>query len=318
MLANYISLDLVDKLNKKEIIEGKISSVFPTLFTVITNDGDLIYFLNNKKYIAPMSIVLEDLGSFKDFNLSTDTRVKFENKYIMIEANRIEIELDCAESWNPEIELQVKETSEDIIDKNLSLIEEGVYKHGKYEGFAPLIYNIGEYIDELKPFTDHKIHNNLYSSVISGKIIEFIFDIINDNLKNISKDVSNFIGYGPGVTPSSDDFLCGFMIALMYLGKYYGLDLSKIYEFNENLISDIDLDKRQMSHNLLYHYSKGESQKMVKSLINNLIYEKEREETCKTIRETICFGDISGTDMICGVYIGSRIIRMNDFQKKFI
>ena len=318
MLANYISLDLIDKLREKKIIEGKISSVLPTLFTVITDDGDLIYFLNNKKYIAPMSIVLEDLGSFKDFNLSRDTKVKFENKYIMIDSHRIEIELDCAQSWNPEMELLLKETSEDIIDKNLSLIEEGVYKHGKYEGFAPLIYNIGDYIEELKSFTDLKIHNNLYSSFISERIIEFVFDVVNNDIDHISKDVCQFIGFGPGITPSSDDFLCGFMIALIYLGKYYDLDLSKVCKFNEDLISQIDLDKKLMSHNLLFHYSKGDSQKMIKNLINSLIYEPTREETCKHIREAISFGDISGTDMVCGVYIGTRIIRLDSFKKNFI
>lgn len=318
MLANYISLDLIDKLKKGEIIEGYISSVLPTLFTVITNDDELIYFLNNKKYIAPMSIVLEDLGSFKDFNLSTDTKVKFENKYIMIDSHRIEIELDHAQSWNPEMELLLKETSEDIIDKNLCLIEEGVYKHGKYEGFAPLIYNIGEYIEELKSFTDLKIHNNLYSSFISERIIEFIFDLVNNETKNISKYVSEFIGFGPGITPSSDDFLCGFMISLIYLGKFYDLDLAKICQFNQNLISQIDLDKRKMSHNLLFHYSKGNSQKMIKNLINSLIYETERDNTCKSIRETISFGDISGTDMVCGVYIGTRIIRLEEFKNNFI
>ena len=154
MQANYISLDLSEKLQKGQISEGYISNVFSSLFTVVTDDKELIYFLNNKKYMAPMSMVLEDLGSFKDFNLSTNTKVLFENSHITIDGHKIDIETKKAKAWNPCVELLLKDTSESMVDNNLLIIEEGVYKHGKYEGFAPLIFNIGEYIDELKSFSD--------------------------------------------------------------------------------------------------------------------------------------------------------------------
>ena len=318
MQANYISLDLSEKLERGEIIQGYISSVFSSLFTVITDDKELIYFLNNKKYIAPMSIVLEDLGSFKDFNLSSDTKVLFDHTHIMIDAHKIDIETQKAKAWNPGIELLLKETSEDIIDNNLLIIEEGIYKHGKYEGFAPLIFNIGDYIEELKSFSDFQIHNNLYSSFISEKIIEFIFDMVNDKLDDLPTYVCEFIGFGPGITPSSDDFLCGFMIAIIYFADYYDLALDKAYSFNEKLLSEIELDKRKISHDLLDHYSKGYGQKMVKNLLNSIMYETEKEKICQHIRQTISFGDISGTDMICGIYLGIRLIRSEKFKENFI
>lgn len=318
MQANYISLDLSEKLQKGQISEGYISNVFSSLFTVVTDDKELIYFLNNKKYMAPMSMVLEDLGSFKDFNLSTNTKVLFENSHITIDGHKIDIETKKAKAWNPCVELLLKDTSESMVDNNLLIIEEGVYKHGKYEGFAPLIFNIGEYIDELKSFSDLNIHNNLYSSFISEKIIEFIFDLVHDNTGNLPSTVAEFIGFGPGITPSSDDFLCGFMVSLIYFAKYYDLDLEKVYRFNTRLLSEIDLDKRNISHNLLFHYSKGKDQRMVKNLINSIMYETEKEKLCQHIRETISFGDISGTDMICGIYLGARLIRGESFKKNFI
>lgn len=317
MQANYVSLDLIEKLEVDELTCGYISSVYPTLFTVITEENELIYFLNNKKYIAPMSVVLEDLCSFEDLNLTPDTKVIFEKNNIIIDSHKIEIGLDSAETWDPKIELLLLDSSEELIDQNLLIVEEGVFKHGKYEGFAPLIYNIGDYIDELKTISNIKIHNNLYSSFISEKIIEFVFEIVNDDWEHISETTSEFLGFGPGLTPSSDDFLCGFMISWIYMGEYYNLDLEKIYDFNKTLLDDVVLDREEMSHNLLSHYSKGKTQKMIKQFINSMLYETDSEEMCQSMREAISFGDISGTDIVCGIYLGTRIIRLERIKRKF-
>lgn len=318
MQANYVSRDLMYKLEQGRLTEGYISSVFSTLFTVITQENELIYFLNNKKYMAPMSVVLEDLGSFQDLNLTPDTRVIFEDEKIIIDSYDIEIDLEITELWNPDIELLSNQTSEDLIENNLMIVEEGVYKHGKYEGFAPLIFNIGQYIEELKPLSNFNIHNNLYSSFISEKVIEFVFEIVNDDMDNIGKTTAEFLGFGPGITPSSDDFLCGFMISLIYCGTYYKLDLEKIYKFNEILLSEMELDREEMSHDLLVHYSKGKCQNMVKNLINSILFETDKEELCQSIRETISFGDISGTDIVCGIYFGARLIKNKNIKKLFI
>lgn len=318
MQSNYISLDLLEKLENAEIIEGYISSVRNALFTVLSDKGELIYFLNNKKYMSPMSIVLEDLGSFKDFNLTQDTKVLINKTNILIDSHKIEIEISGAKSWNPKVELLLLATDEYIIEKNLLITEESVYKHGKYEGFAPLIFNIGEYIEELKSLSGFKIHNNLYSSFIFGKIVEFLYGLINNNGRDASKHVSEFLGFGPGLTPSSDDFLCGFMSAITYFSEYYSLDSLKTFEFNKGLLCDAELDKSEISHSLLTYYSKGKSQKMIKNLINSIIYEKDSEEMIKSVRESISFGDISGTDMVCGVYIGTRLIMNEKFRDNFI
>ena len=318
MQANYMSRDLIDKLKQGKLTEGYISSVFSTLFTVLTQEGELIYFLNNKKYMSPMSIVVEDLGSFKDLNLTPDTKVIFEQDKISIDSHKIEIELDDAETWSSDIELLSSKTTERLIDSNLKIIEESVYKHGKYEGFAPLIFNIGQYIDELKPLSDLTINNNVYSSFISEKIIEFVFEIVNDDMEHIGKTSSEFLGFGPGLTPSSDDFLCGFMIALVYFGTYYKLDLEKIYKFNQILLSETEMDKEEISHDLLKHYAEGRSQKMIKILVNSVLFEEDEEEMCQSIRETISYGDISGTDMVCGVYVGGRLIKNESIKKFFV
>ena len=318
MQSNYISLDLIEKLDNGETIEGFVSSVHNTLFTVMTDQDELIYFLNNKRYMSPMSIVLEDLGSFKDFNLTQDTKVSINKTNILIDSHKIEIELSGAKSWNPQLELLILDTDESIIDKNLLTTEESVYKHGKHEGFAPLIFNIGEYIEELKSLSSFKIHNNLYSSFIFGKVIEFLYDLINNNGRDASKHVSEFIGFGPGLTPSSDDFLCGFMSSITYFSEYYGLDSEKALEFNKRLLGDVELNNSEISHSLLNHYSSGKSQKMIKNLINSIIYERDSEEMTQSVKEAISFGDISGTDMVCGIYIGTRLIRSEKFKKNFI
>ena len=318
MQANYMCIDLMNRLDSNNQLEGNISSVYKCLFTVITEEDDLIYFLNNKKYIAPMSVVLEDIGSFKDLNLTQDTNFIFKKYKITIDSHKIEIEIDNCLPWDASPSLPSKETSEEIIKNNLLTLEEGIFKHGKHEGIAPLIFNIGEYIEELKPLSEMNIHNNLYSSFISNRIIEFIFEIVDKDIGNISNTVKEFIGFGPGVTPSSDDFLCGFMNSLVYIGMYYNLDLEKIYELNKDMISKVEINKEEISHDLIISSAEGKAQKMIINLIHSVMYEEDREEVCQSIREAISFGDMSGTDMVCGIYLGIRLVTNKNIRDMFI
>lgn len=317
MQASYMCKNLMERLDNGEPLEGHISSVFKSLFTVITDEDELIYFLNNKKYIAPNSVVLEDIDTFKDLNLTQDTKVIFNKDKIVIDSHKIEIELDNCQPWDPTPCLLDRESSNTIITENLLTVEECIFKHGKYEGIAPLVFNIGNYIEELRPLSDLDIHNNLYSSFISNKIIDFIYEIMDNDITHISISVEEFIGFGPGVTPSSDDFLCGFMNALVYFGIYYNLDIDKIYEFNKNMISRIDIDSQDISHDLLLHSTKGEAQKMIVNLIQSILYESDAEEVCQSVREAISFGDMSGTDMVCGVYLGTRVLGNEKVKKLF-
>lgn len=318
MQANYMCINLKNKLDKSEQIEGYISYVSNSIFTVLTEENDLIYFLNNKKYISPMSIVLEDIGSFKDLNLSTDTKVMFDKDKIIIDSHKIDIELENCLTWNSNPRLLSQKSTEKIISNNLLIIEEGIFKYGKHEGIAPVIFNIGEYIEELKSLSDMKIHNNLYSSFISNKIIEFMFRIVNKDIENISITTKNFIGFGPGITPSSDDFLCGFMTSIVYFGMYYDLDLEKIYDLNKDMISEIEINEEEISHNLLKHCVKGNTQKMITNLMLSIIYESDEEEVSQSLREAISFGDMSGTDMVCGIYLGIRLMVNENIRQMFI
>ncbi|KNF09619.1 protein of unknown function DUF2877 [Gottschalkia purinilytica] len=317
MQATYICSQLKDKIEEKGTLNGYISSVYRGIFTVVTEDEDLIYFLGSHKYIAPMSIVINDVSNFQDLNLLYNTKVTFTNKEIVLESAGLSIDLDGAEVWNPRPLLLSSESSERTIMNNLLILEEGIFNYGKHEGIAPLMFSIGDYIDEFKSLSNIKIHNNLYSSFIFNKVMDFLSKIVINDINNISMDTKEIIGFGPGMTPSSDDFLCGFMTTLVYMGIHYNLNMSRIYNLNREIIRDMEFDIEQISHSMLMHSSNGMTQEIIKKIIKDIIYSEDKEELLESIKDVVGFGDISGTDILCGIYIGFRTMVNNNIRKFF-
>ena len=70
---------------------------------------------------------------------------------------------------------------------------------------------------------------------IKDRVVGFVKALIDADFErcvDISKEI---IGFGPGLTPAMDDFICGLMICITYMANYYGIDADRVRFLNQRI-----------------------------------------------------------------------------------
>lgn len=116
------------------------------------------------------------------------------------------------------------------------------------------------------------------------------------------------MGFGAGLTPAMDDFLSGLMIANIYINHYLESNLDNVNKINYEIIKDMDKITTFVSEEMLKSSSKGEANEDIRNLMLGLVGTSTKEEFIKLTIKVADLGHSSGTDILCGIYIGSYII----------
>ena len=86
------------------------------------------------------------------------------------------------------------------------------------------------------------------------------------------------------------------------------LNIKKIYEFNNKLITKSINKTTKVSSEMLKHSAKGEVSGGIKQLMITLLSKDDDEKLTYDLKKVISFGETSGSDTAFGLYIGSAII----------
>lgn len=311
-----ICMKVKRKIDKDEKLKGQVHSVFSRSCNIITSDDELITILSYKKSMAPMSILIK-LDSFKKLEIMQGMEVRFSKKFIWFDELNLNLDISKAKIFDPKVDFEYLRASEREVYKRLSNFEDCIYKYGKVEGVAPLIFNLGGYFENLSTFLYRKIPLNQYGVFIINRFVNFINLVIKNDIRDISEATKQIIGFGPGLTPAIDDFISGLMISFVYLSDYFRLDITKIYGLNSEIIKEINNRTTKISEEILKHSSVGEASETVKKFIISILSHSTEEEFFKRLMDVLEYGDTSGTDILCGIYIGFRIM-FNDENRRLL
>jgi hypothetical protein len=319
MKMKYMDSSLKQCIETRGKLKGKIAEISNDCLAVLA-EGNLIYLLKDESYLSPMSVILNAGESFKGAGLSVNDEIMIDEECIKIGSYKQEIATQGVEIR------QIKEVAElccsdkscdSTFIRNLIVLEDCIYTNGKHEGIAPVVFEIGEYINGLENYLDIEMHNNLYTSCILDKMISFMQRLVDGDIEEIWSFSNPIIGLGPGITPSSNDFLCGFMNTLVYASEFFRLDLIKAYRFNEELLLNLEYDQNKISHYMMRSSIYGKTQKAVIEVVKKL-YSAEESDFRKAVKTLINFGDITGTDMLCGIYLAYRTLQSEKFRENLI
>ena len=137
--------------------------------------------------------------------------------------------------------------------------------------------------------------NDPFSVFLAPRIEAFRQAVQNENLDAVVLTAKQMAGCGPGLTPSSDDFLCGYVAAWPDEKPWKG--------FSKDITSAAAAETNDISGSLL----KRAGEKMFSEDILQLLKGFESGDT-KQIRTALkkvsCFGSSSGCDFLTGMYYG--------------
>jgi hypothetical protein len=319
LIAVYICEELRDYLLKEKHVQGHVHSVFTNACNIETKDKFLT-ILSKDKYMAPMSITLDNQGgfNFKDLGIKQNFKVEMDVDVFNFCDGKTHIDLYYAETWLPKPVLKASALVEKNIMDNIKLIESEIKTKGKLYGIGPLIRMLNEEIPELDLVTFPIDFFDKNLQFIRNRFINFIKALIECDIENIAFLSEGIIGFGTGLTPSVDDFISGVMVSFIYLGNYYKLNLSAIYEFNKEIVKNGLNKTTKVSSEMLRHTSMGKTNEAVRGLMLSILNELDKEAVIKALNKTINFGETSGTDTALGIYLGCRIMTNLRFRRVWL
>jgi hypothetical protein len=316
------ALIVCEKLNyllqKEKKIHGYVHSVFNNALNIEAGDK-FITILTSNRVMAPMSTIIAKTGyetiNFKNLNIIQNSEFELCEGSIYCKEKNINIELLKAKLWSPKVRIKPNCCTLKKLEENMKVIEKGITIHGKLNGIGPLVNTIGNafsFLDLIQ--LDVKPPAKEYE-FIQNRFIGFINALINMNIEKIGILAKGIIGYGIGLTPAMDDFICGLMICFVYLGINFSQDIHKIYEFNEKIITEGIEKTTRVSSEMLKYSAVGETNEAVRGLMEAILY-KSRENIISNLVNTIMYGETSGSDTLLGIYVGYKIIA-NSYLYKY-
>lgn len=289
---------------------GEVHSVFKSTINILSDDGKFIPIVINNKPMSPHSIKLSENIDFRNFDIHMGSRVRFKKNSLNI--SNINIYYKEPKLWNKSIRLvSSKDTYDNLLLKS-DIISGFILGKGNKDG----IYNLMQFISkEQSPFKDITLEDQS-QLFIKDRFISFIDAFQNHHLDSINSHSKKIIGFGPGLTPSMDDFISGLMISNIYISYFLGLSMEKAYKLNRKIINDIENRTTLVSEEMLNQSSLGEANEDIRNLMITIIGTDSSEKLNDLLARVIDYGHSSGTDILCGIYTGICILmgRYDEFK----
>lgn len=295
---------LVEMINDECVIEGCVHSIFPSTINILVKNKRLISIIKSEKSLCPYSVLFECDESFLDIPIKVGEAVHISKWDIKFRKIHFIINTDTL------MDLSINVLKND--KTNFSLVETKVKELKKY-----LLLN-GNDLGMLSVLRDIenifvKSDNIMFSGFIYDSFIlklKLLVECLrNKEFDKLSDITSNLVGFGVGLTPSGDDFLCGIMATLLYGSIYTSYNSDYFSDICKKMVLNIDDKTTLVSENFLKNSSKGIFPIFIKELCSYLFLDDNYEKITlyKLIHKVLSFGETSGSDILCGIYIGTLI-----------
>lgn len=292
LIARRLSCDFMSKLTK----EGRIHSVFESALNIQFNDG-LLTILKNGKCLFPRSALLVEDVSFAEMGFVQGETVKSDENVIFL-GNRAIVTLNNAEI-----------TPLSLTDTAMTEIIDSALFRERMETLSDIIQGCENAEESLAPvlgemFGTFEMAHNVWSRFLIKRIIA-LFDVIRrqDASENFKAEHS-IAGCGPGLTPSSDDFLVGIFAAL-YGAAASGFMESEIAKHMCRKLCEAALPATgSISAGFIESGSNGRFSEDVLYLIMAFFEEDDLSKIIRHARGVCSYGSTSGVDMLCGIWLG--------------
>jgi len=284
---------------------GQVHSVFRRAFNVLISDNQLISIVRRDVGKGPINIVT-NLPQYRSMT-SIGIRRKYEvlkvDDLIIVGNNVLIISTKNAKQWRPRKEFRGNLLTIKKMRDNLMVMKEVACSHGHFDGLGQLIkYTEDEHLEK---FITKKL--NLFARMALPHISRLLKAIKAGSSQDIKRSAKKLIGFGPGLTPSADDMLSGLMTSLALIAENLDVNMNFVSKVNKDIASCIPGRTALISQEFLMHAVAGEANEPIITLIEKILTAKPNEVE-NAAKEVLAIGDISGTDIVLGILLGSQLL----------
>ena len=277
-----------------------VHSVFDRAVNLVTPLG-LVTLLPKCRPLYPFSVRIDIDIPFPALGLRPDMSAML----LPGEAAAGELRVDMADA--AATDLSVLDRKELIVPHDLSdrleRLAGVIGEEGKPEGMAPLVFHLEE--GSSADYAERFPHNH-YTAFLLPRVRRLFDELITGQIVEISAAAGAMAGCGPGLTPSSDDFLCGMMAAMLARGGARGRVL-RTMDITQRMGYAARVKTNVISGSFLVRSSQGLLSADVLDTVGQLFSNGPTQSLESAASRVISFGETSGTDILSGIYFGAKI-----------
>lgn len=277
-----------------------VHSVFDRAVNLVTPLG-LVTLLPKCRPLYPFSVRIDTDIPFPALGLRPDMSAML----LPGEASAGMLHVDLTNALDTD--LSVLERKELIVPPDLSdrleRLAGVIGEEGKPEGMAPLVFHLEE--GSSADYAEHFPHNH-YTAFLLPRVRRLFDALHTGQIVEISAAAGAMAGCGPGLTPSSDDFLCGMMAAMLARGGARGRVL-RTMDITQRMGCAARVKTNVISGSFLIRSSQGLLSADVLDTVGQLFSNGPTQSLESAASRVITFGETSGTDILSGIYFGAKI-----------
>ncbi len=286
--AESIGYEIHKKINK--LREGRIHSIYSDVINLELRSGKIISVGKLNVGNGPFNILIDYNEDFRSVKFNEGGKFEINNEGITFLESNIKINFSDTFVWNSDWKVKPNLT---LLSENIKYLEDLVIKKGDMRGIGFLL-------------TRDLPQNNVFPEKTVERIKEKVSDIDQEIFRNNAYQIfEEFIGLGPGLTPSGDDFVSGFLYTWNYAVDYGLLD--QIDLNYDEWVSLIDRKTNKVSKMDLWLALNDKPLEVVKKVIESL-YGLNKFRVYNSVIDLIGRGSTSGTDILTGIIISSKLV----------
>jgi len=298
---------------------GIVHSIFPSAVNILTRDNHLISVVSSRVGRGPINLVadLPDRAPMSSMGLEEGDDVWSEGAALVV-PDRVVISTEGASVYQPERSFGHALLPASGIENNLT----AMLRYARVRGRSAVAEYVMRQLPDTPPGRSEQSGRPAPSSFGGGlstemqvdsfagaalpRVSDFLLAVQERSYPRIRMSASNLIGLGPGLTPSCDDILAGFMASLRFAEENRIIAGDHITRVIEEIASCVPNRTTILSEEYLMHAAVGEANEPVVSLLQRILTAGPGEVRSAT-RRLLSVGASSGTEIALGILLGLRI-----------
>jgi hypothetical protein len=296
------SLGRVAYSRLREGAEGTVHGVFDSAINILF-EGGLVCLVPEFLQNGPLNVTLRvPVGSSKlpSLGVRDGSKVRVHDSGLELVGRRL-VSFSSARIYSPRQMFASPMLANDEIEANMGVARKTALRFGNKAGLGELLALFGPKVARTKGRA-----LNVFASAAIGRIGRLEQAFHSENEKALKDAVSDFIGLGPGLTPSSDDVLSGLVLLCVLYAKNFGGVQRAIRLLAKVLAEEAKGRTTLVSEEFLRQAALGNGNKPVMKQIEALLTGRPELAERET-RRVLAIGETSGTDIVLGIVLGTML-----------
>ncbi len=297
--ANFIGPAAREALERD--VSGKVHSIFERAFNILISNK-LVGVARSDVARSPINVITDvrPSGSMSSLGIHREMQVRSGNNRVLV-GDVLEISLEGAKLWLPRTRAEGHIDFE-IVGRNLELAKWLAARKSGSEGLVQLLPHVDEISSEVVP---HVSDPNQVVEAALPHLVNLVKSVGANDVWGTEQSAQKLIGLGPGLSPSADDALAGFMAACWWVANSLGRELDRVREINETIVGRKG-GTTLMSQQLLEHAAIGETNEAVGDFLDSILVGTAADVEAG-VERVLEIGETSGIDTAVGVLLGLNL-----------